>query len=146
MLIHIYNRKRMAVIKWNIMWGSVYLFRTFWHLHESSKDQEWTAKAPRVGLLNTYCAGKRLLTVWPTKLSILKKTHRAGTLRLCHRSHLTLPPLNWLTRPTTRSSNNRWEVAADIQTGKLNIYIYIYIYQIELFDYFERIRGNIYLC
>ena len=27
-------------------------------------------------------------------------------------------PPNWLTRPTTLSSNNRWEVAADIQTFK----------------------------
>ena len=29
-----------------------------------SKDREWAAKAPRVGLLNTYCAGKRPRTGW----------------------------------------------------------------------------------
>ena len=42
----------------------------------------------------------------------------------CHiapvpKTQLTLPPLNWLTWPTTRSwSSNRWEVAADIKTGE----------------------------
>ena len=81
-----------------------------------SKDRAWTTKDPRVCLLNSYCAGKRPHTGWSTKLSILKKTHRDATLRLCQRSQLTLSPLNWLTLPTTLSSNNRWEVAADIQT------------------------------
>ena len=83
-----------------------------------SKDREWAAKAPRVGLLNTYCAGKRPRTGWSTRLSILKKTLRDATLRLCQRSQLTLPPLNRPTWLTTRSSNDRWEVAADIQTGE----------------------------
>ena len=83
-----------------------------------SKDRERAAKAPRVGLLNTYCAGKRLIPGWSTKLSILKKTHRDATLRLCQRSQLTLPPLYWLTWSTTRSSNDRCEVVADIQTGE----------------------------
>ena len=59
-----------------------------------SKDREWAAKAPRVGLLNTYCAGKRPRTWWSTRLSILKKTIRDATLRLYQRSQLTLPPLN----------------------------------------------------
>ena len=83
-----------------------------------SKDREWAAKAPRVGLLNTYCAGKRPRTGWSTRLSILKKALRDATLRLCQRSQLTLPPLNRPTWLTTRSSNDRWEVAADIQTGE----------------------------
>ena len=83
-----------------------------------SKDWEWAAKASRVGLHNTYYSGKRPRTGWSTKLSIFKKTHRDGPLRLCQRSQLTPPPLNWLTRPTTRSSNDKWEVAADIQTGE----------------------------
>ena len=62
-----------------------------------------------------------LRTGWSTRLSILKKTLREATLRLCQRSQLTLPPLNRNNRPTwltTRSSNDRWEVAADIQTGE----------------------------
>ena len=83
-----------------------------------SKDREWAAKAPRVGLLNTYCTGKRPRTGWSTRLSILKKTLRDATLRLCQRSQLTLPLLNRPTWLTTRSSNDRWEVAADIQTGE----------------------------
>ena len=66
----------------------------------------------------SFCAGKLLRTGWQTKLSILKKTHRDVTLRLCQRSQLTLTPPNWLTQPTTLSSNNRWEFAADIQTCK----------------------------
>ena len=45
-----------------------------------SKDREWAAKAPRVGLLNTYCAGKRPRTWWSTRLPILKKTLRDATL------------------------------------------------------------------
>ena len=52
------------------------------------------------------------------RLSILKKTLRDATLRLCQRSQLTLLPLNRPTWLTTRSSNDRWEVAADIQTGE----------------------------
>ena len=36
----------------------------------------------------------------------------------CQRSQLTLPPLNRPTWLTTRLSNDRWEVAADIQTGE----------------------------
>ena len=64
-----------------------------------SKDREWAAKDPRVGLLNTYCAGKRPRTGWSTRLSILKKTLRDATLRLCQRSQLTLPPLNRLNNP-----------------------------------------------
>ena len=83
-----------------------------------SKDREWAAKAPRVGLLNTYCAGKRPRTGWSTRLSSLKKTLRDTTLRLCQRSLLTLPPLNRTTWLTTQSINDRWEVAADIQTGE----------------------------
>ena len=83
-----------------------------------SKDREWAAKAPRVGLLNTCCAGKRPRTGWSTRLSILKKTLRDATLRLCQRSQQTFPPLKRLTWLTTRSSNDRWEVAADIQTGE----------------------------
>ena len=83
-----------------------------------SKDREWAAKAPRVGLLNTYCTEKRPRTGWSTRLSILKKTLRDATLRMCQRSQLTLPPLNRPTWLTTRSSNDRWEVAADIQTGE----------------------------
>ena len=83
-----------------------------------SKDREWAAKAPRVGHLNTYCAEKRPRTGWSTRLLILKKTLRDATLRLCQRSQLTLPPLNRPTWLTTRSSNDRWEVAADIQTGE----------------------------
>ena len=75
-----------------------------------SKDREWAAKAPRVGLLNTYCAGKRPRTGWSTRLSILKKTLTDATLRLCQWSQLTLPPLNRPTWLTTRSSNDRWEV------------------------------------
>ena len=75
-------------------------------------------RSPRVGLLNIYCDRKRPHRGWSTKLSILKKTHRDGTLRLCQRSQQTLPPLNRLTWPTTRSTNDRWEVAADIQTGE----------------------------
>ena len=70
--------------------------------------------------LNTYCAGKRPRTGWSTRLSILKKTLRDATLRLCQRSQLTLPPLNRPTWLTTRSSNDRWEVAADIQTEEQN--------------------------
>ena len=76
-----------------------------------SKDREWAAKAPRIGLLNTYCAGKRPRTGRSTRLSILKKILRDATL-------MTLPPLNRPTWLTTRSSNDRWEVAADIQTGE----------------------------
>ena len=83
-----------------------------------SKDREWVAKAKWVGLLKTYCAGKRPRTGWSTRLSILKKTLRDATLRLCQRSQLTLPPLYRPTWLTTRSSNDRWEVAADIQTGE----------------------------
>ena len=64
------------------------------------------------------CAGKRPRTGWSTRLSILKKTLRDATLRLCQRLQLTLPLLNRLTWITTRSSNDRWEVAADIQTGE----------------------------
>ena len=55
----------------------------------------------------------------PNKLSTLKKTHRDAALRLCQRSQLTLPALNRLTWPT-RPSNDRWEVAGDIQTGEQN--------------------------
>ena len=83
-----------------------------------SKDREWAAKAPRVVLLNTHCPGKRPCTGWSTRLSILKKALRDATLRLCQRSQLTLPPLNWPTWLTTRSSNDREEVAVDIQTGE----------------------------
>ena len=61
---------------------------------------------------------KRPRTGWSTRLSILKKTLRDATLRLCQRSQLTLPLLNQPTWLTTRSSNDRWEVAADIQTGE----------------------------
>ena len=61
---------------------------------------------------------KKTRTGWSTRLSILKKALRYATLRLCQRSQLTLPPLNRLTWLTTRSSNDRWEVAADIQTGE----------------------------
>ena len=61
---------------------------------------------------------KKTITGWSTRLSILKKTLRDATLRLCQRSQLTLPPLNRPTWLTTRSSNDRWEVAADIQTGE----------------------------
>ena len=70
--------------------------REYWSVInlDISKDREWVANAPRVGLLNTYCAGKIPRTGWSTKLSILKKTHSDGTLRLCQRSQLTLPPLN----------------------------------------------------
>ena len=67
---------------------------------------------------STHTAGKRPRTGWSTKLSILKKTHRDATLRLCQRSQLTLQQLNRLTWPKTRSSNDRGEVAADIQTGE----------------------------
>ena len=82
------------------------------------RSREWAAKAPRVGLLNTYCAGKRPCTGWSTRLSTLKKTLRDATLRLCQRSQLTLPLLNRPTWLTTQSSNDRWEMAADIQTGE----------------------------
>ena len=80
-----------------------------------SKDWESAAKDSRVGLLNTYCVGKRPRTGWSTRLSILKKSLRDASLRLCQISQLTLPPLYRLTWLTTRSSNDRWEVAADIQ-------------------------------
>ena len=46
------------------------------------------------------------------------RRHTDATLRLCQRLQLTLPPLNWLTWPTIRPSINRWEAAADIQTGE----------------------------
>ena len=82
------------------------------------KDRESAAKAPQHGLSITDRTGKRTCTGRPTKLSILKKTHRDATLRLCQRSRLTHPPLYWLTQPTSWSSNNRWEVAVDIQTGE----------------------------
>ena len=74
-----------------------------------SKDWEWAAKAPGVGLLNTYCAGKRPRTGWSTRLSILKKTLRDATLRLCQRSQLTLPPLNRPTWLTTQSNKTQYK-------------------------------------
>ena len=73
------------------------------------KDREWAAKASRVGLLNTYCAQPNC-RFW----------RRHTEISLClryKRSQLTLPLLNRLTWPTTWPSNERWEVAADIQTG-----------------------------
>ena len=58
-------------------------------------------------------------THWNTKQIVkFEKVHKDASLGLCQRSHsqLKLPLLNWLTQTAAQSSNNRCEVAADIQT------------------------------
>ena len=83
-----------------------------------TKDREWAAKAPRVGLLNTILRWKKT-----THRVINQTVNLEEDTQRCHfapvpKIALTLPPLNRPTWLTTRSSNDRWEVAADIQTGE----------------------------
>ena len=64
-----------------------------------SKDREWAAKAPRVGLLNTHCAGKRPRTGWSTRLSILKKNSPCYRAQRTLDCHLAPRVCLFLTRP-----------------------------------------------
>ena len=75
-----------------------------------SKDREWSAIAPRVGLLNRYCAGKRPRTGWSNKPSIWRR-HSKMPRYACAKDH------SWHLHHF-RHVNNMSEVAPDIQTGK----------------------------
>ena len=60
-----------------------------------------------------HCKRKRLTEVLKAPTPSPAKTDSCNPFH-----NRTLPPLNRLTWLTTRSSNDRWEMAADIQTGE----------------------------
>ena len=66
---------------------------------------------------HSYSAWKWLRTAWLTNQTVnFEEDTQRYHLGSMPRITATLPPPNWLTRSTTLSSNNRWEVVAEIQT------------------------------